>query len=327
MSSFLTARYTEFKIYDVYGNGRISVMVSLYIYIVLSCFNIYNLNFSLNQTFFFVVPAVLAIGAAHLNNINSFKQRNSTFIIFMVFTACGVFGFTVVEKYNTYALLVFSFSLYFVLMTVTSIAGYTQYRGLIPPVFVISFLTILVGGAGQFYVAINRSISITVAGIVSYFCLQLVPARYYQQIWFNSANVVLKRIIDQLKLIIIHQSNDIIFHGDCVIKMNNSLGFTIFSKHQKEFKKCSAKIYQFYFGAALAYNNYEKYNRNGCLSNLYNWLITAYPLFFQHQPITSEYIEQIVEHQYTAPNSDIRNLWQTLHEITLLWNTLCTSSR
>lgn len=327
MNSFLNAGYKQFKNYDAYGNGRISILVSLYIYIILSCFNIYNLNFSLNQTFFFVIPAILAVGAAHLNNINSFKQRNSTFVVFMVFTACGVFGFTIAEKYNTYALLVFSFALYFALMTVTSFTGFTQYRGLIPPVFVLSFLTILVGGAGQFYVAVNRSISMAAAGIIAYLSLQLIPAKYYHQIWFNSANIVLKRIIDQLELIVINKSGNVIFHGDCVIRMNNSLGFTTVSKHEKDFQNCTAKINQFYFGVALAYSNYEKYNRNGCLSNLFNWLKTVYPVLKEHSSIPADLIEQIVRHQYTAPNSDIRNLWQILYEISQLWNNLCKSNR
>lgn len=326
MKSIFATTYQKFKTYDVYGNGRISIFVTLYIYIVLSSFNIYNLNFSLTQTFFFVIPAASAIGAAHLSNINSFKQRDSTFIVFMVFTACGVFGFTIAEKYNTYALLVFSFSLYFALMTVTSFSGFTQYRGLIPPVFVLSFLTILVGGAGQFNVAINRVISMSFAGIISYICLQLIPVKYYHQVWFSSANIVLTRIRKQLQLIIVKESTSIIFHGDCVIKMNSSLGFTSSSNQYPEFKNCSAKIYQFYFGAALAYNNYEKYNRNGCLTNLFKWLVATESFFQQHIALPTQYIEQIIQHQYTAPNSDIRNLWQVLFEITQSWNNLCNAS-
>ncbi len=323
MIPFLFTNYASFKAYDLYGNGRISILVSLYIYIILSCFNIYNLNFSLNQTFFFVVPVILAIGAGHMNNINSLAQRNGTYICFMVFVTCGVFGFTIIEKYNTYSLLIFSFCFYFLLMSITSYPKFVSYRGLIPSVFVISFLTILVGGAGQFYVAINRVISISIAGFIGYIALQLVPERYYHSIWFNSTYTLYKRIIDQLRLIIINNSHSIIFYGDCLLKMNNSIDFTKLSKNHHIFKECTLNMNKFHFGIAFAYNNYEMYNRNGCLSNLFNWLENTQSLFSEHKAIPEYYLKKIIKYQYTTPNIDIQNLWKVLYEFTINWNILC----
>lgn len=327
MKPFLLTNYARFKAYDIYGNGRIAILVSLYVYILLASFNIYNLNFSINQTFFFVVPVISAIGASHTHNISSLKQRNDTFIVFLVFAACGVFGFTIVEKYNTYALLVFSFALYFAFMTVTSYPSFNQYRGLIPTIFVISFLTMLVGGAGQFYVAINRVISISIAGFIGYIALQLVPEKYYYKIWFNATYTLYKRITDQLHLVVIDNSYKIIFYGDCLLKMNHSLNYTNKSKHYEIFKECTTAFNKYNFGVALAYNNYEKYNRNGCLSNLYHLMKTLQDYFRDHKMIPDDYIKQIIKHQYTAPNSDMRNIWQTLYEITINWNTLCLTYR
>ena len=71
-------------------------------------------------------------------------------------------------------------------MIVTSYPEFASYRALIPPVFVISFLTILLGGVGQFYVAVDRVITISVAGVIGYFAMCIIPATYYQWIWYHS---------------------------------------------------------------------------------------------------------------------------------------------
>ena len=217
--------YEFIQTYDPYGNGRLSVYVTLYVFIILSAGNVFNLNFSQVQTFFFAIPPISAIGAAHANNISSFKQRNSTYIAFLVFVSIGVFGFTLTE-YSKYVILVFSFLFYLSLMTITAYPEFSAYRALIPPVFVLSFLTILLGGVGQFYVALNRVITIGMAGIVGYIALQLIPSIHYKQVWYNTCYVVLSRISDQLKLIVIDQSDAIVFHGECIIRMNNCLGYT-----------------------------------------------------------------------------------------------------
>ena len=177
--------------------------------------------------------------------------------------------------------------------------------------------------AGQFYVAVNRALSISIAGFIGYIALQLVPTRYYHIIWFNSTYTLYKRIINQLRLIVMNNSNTIIFYGDCLLKMNNSLGFTKLSNHHQLFKNCTASMNKFHFGIALAYNNYETYNRNGCLSNIFHWLENTEHFFREHQIIPEYYIKQIIKNQYTTPNIDMRNLWQVLYDFITTWNILC----
>lgn len=327
MNSFLSATYNQIKAYDVYANGRISVFVSLYVYIVLAILNLFNFNFSINQTFFFIVPVISAVGAAHLPNINSIVMRNRSYMVFLVFVSCGVCGFTLIEKYNTVALLIFSFLFYLALMNITSFATFAAFRGLIPPVFVLSFLTILVGGAGQFYVMLNRMTSIVVAGIVGYYLLQLVPVYYYRKIWFSSVGVVIARIVSQLHLVVVKNSEEMVFHGDCVNKMNASLAFCQKSAEYSDYQACTTSVYQFYFGVAFTYNHFSKYNRNGCLSNLCNLMHEINPCFSKRTIIPEALIQQITMHQYTAPNNDIRQLWQLLLNISTLWNRLCILNR
>lgn len=327
MSNLLNSTYNQIKAYDVYANGRISVFVSLYVYTVLVLLNMFNFNFSINQTFFFVVPIISAIGAAHLPNINSTIMRNRSYIVFLVFVSCGVAGFTLIEKYNTVALLIFSFLFYLALMNITSFSAFAPFRGLIPPVFVISFLTILVGGAGQFYVMLNRITSITVAGVVGYCLLQLVPVYYYRKIWFSAVGVVIKRIVYQLNLVVAKGSDEVVFHGDCVNKMNASLAFCQKSIEYSDYQECTTSVYQFYFGVAFTYNNFSKYNQNGCLTNLCNLMHEINSYFSQRHVIPEKLVQKITMHQYTAPNKDIRHLWQLLLNISILWNKLCTRNR
>lgn len=327
MTNLFSTTYKQIKTYDLYANGRISVFVSLYVYIVLALLNMFNLNFSINQTFFFVVPVISAIGASHLPTVNSFTLRNRSYVVFLVFVSCGVAGFTLIEKYNTVALLIFSFLFYLALMNITSFAAFAAFRGLIPPVFVLSFLTILVGGAGQFYVMINRITSIMVAGVIGYCLLQLVPAYYYRKIWFSAVGVVISRIVSQLQLVVLKNSTEMVFHGDCVNRMNASLSFCQTSEEYSDYQACTTGVYQFYFGVAFTYNNFSKYNRNGCLTNLCNLMREVIPYFKSRLLIPEPLIQQINMHQYTAPNNDIRHLWQLLLDISTRWNKLCTLNR
>jgi hypothetical protein len=312
--------------YDLYGNGRLSVYVSLYVFIILCAGNIFNINLSQIQAFFFAVPPISAIGAAHANNISSFKQRNSTYLAFLVFLAIGVFGFTLTE-YSKYVILVFSFLLYLSLMIVTSYPEFAPYRALIPSVFVISFLTILLGGVGQFYVALNRVITISVAGIIGYIALHLIPAIHYQRIWYNSSFVVLSRITEQLKLIALEQSDTITFHGECVSRMNNNLGFTHKSKNEVMFKECSSKIQQFYFAIAYLYNSKSLHVNDNYIVELHSILTKLLPFFKQHKVIPIKFQVYISEHLKEINQSDTQTMWQLLALIINDWNVLCQPNR
>lgn len=308
--------------YDLYGNGRLSVYVSLYVYTILCAGNIFNINFNEVQAFFFAVPPISAIGVAHANNISSFKQRDGTYIAFLVFLSIGVFGFTLTE-YSKYVILLFSFFLYLSLMIVTSYPELASYRALIPPVFVISFLTILLGGVGQFYVAVDRVITISVAGVIGYFAMCIIPATYYQRIWYHSSSVVLSRITQQLQLIALEQSNSITFHGECVNRMNNSLGFTNKSKNKALFKECSGKIQQFYFAIAYLYNSNNVKTNDDYIVALHATLTELQPYFKQHLIIPTQFISHISQHLEKINHNEIETLWKLLALIIDDWNILC----
>ncbi|RTL11988.1 MAG: hypothetical protein EKK54_04865 [Neisseriaceae bacterium] len=312
--------------YDLYGNGRLSVYVSLYVYVILCAGNIFNINFDQVQAFFFAIPPISAIGVAHANNIASFKQRNGTYVAFLVFLSIGVFGFTLTE-YSKYVILLFSFFLYLSLMIVTSYPAFASYRALIPPVFVISFLTILLGGVGQFYVAINRVITISVSGVIGYLAMHLIPATYYQRIWYHSSFVVLSRIAQQLKLIALEQSDVITFHGECVNRMNNSLGFTSQAKNETLFKKCSDKIQQFYFAIAYLYNSRNILGNNNYIIDLYATLAELQPNFNQHKAIPQQFNLYITGQIEKIKHNEIQSLWKLLALIINDWNVLCQHNR
>lgn len=311
--------------YDLYGNGRLSVYVSLYVFTILCAGNIFNINFSQIQAFFFAVPPISAIGVAHANNISSFKQRNSTYVAFLVFLGIGVFGFTLTE-YSKYVILLFSFFLYLSLMIITSHPEFAAYRALIPPVFVVSFLTILLGGVGQFYVALNRVVTISVAGIIGYIALHLIPAIHYQRIWYNSSSVVLFRITEQLRLIALEESDTITFHGECVSRMNNSLGFTHKSKNEAIFKECSGKIQQFYFAIAYLYNSKSLHVNDSYIVELHYVLAEILPFFKQHKKIPTKHKVYISQHLKEIKQNDTQTLWQLLALIINDWNKLCQHS-
>ena len=49
--------------------------------------------------------------------------------------------------------------------------------------------------------------------------------------------------------------------------------------------------------------------------------------FSNRYVIPEKLIQEIIRHQYTAPNKDIRHLWQLLLNTSALWNKLCILNR
>ncbi len=311
---------------DPYGNGRLSVHASLYIFIILALTNIFILNISRSLEFFLVIPIISASGAAHTNLISSLKERDVTYKVFLIFLAIGIFGFTITEKYTTYGLLIFSFFYYILLMIITSLPGYLNYRGIIPPVFVISFLTILLGGAGEYYVAINRLLTLAIGGLIGYISLYLIPSYYYQRIWLNSAAIVLSRISNQLNLIINANAHEIVFHGECVARMGKNLGFTQKSTENDEFIYCNNLILELYFGIGFIYNSRSLYSDNPFFAEFNTTLINMLPYFRQRLPIPLEY-QQLISLRYQSHEvGSGKNLYHILSLIIASWGKLCLTS-